>query len=54
MKTKDIEPHKITKPIQLMATWFVALLLIVTAFLAAAAHISEPKWVWVTGSGRSR
>ena len=48
MKTQDIQPHKITKPIQLMAVWFVALLLVETAFLTAAAKISEPKWICPT------
>jgi prokaryotic YEATS domain len=43
-----IEPHRITKPIQLMAVWFVALLLIDSAFLAAAFQISTPSWVTPT------
>lgn len=42
METQKIEAHKITKPIQLMAVWFIALLLIDSAFLTAAANISIP------------
>lgn len=45
METYKIEAHKITKPIQLMAVWFIALLLIDTAFLAAAAKINTPTWI---------
>ncbi len=45
MKTQKIEAHKITKPIQLMAVWFVALLLIDSAFLTAAANITTPSWL---------
>jgi len=45
METHKIEAHKITKPIQLMAVWFVALLLIDTAFLTAATKINSPAWL---------
>ena len=45
MKTQKIEAHKITKPIQLMAVWFVALLFIDSAFLTAAVNISTPSWL---------
>ncbi len=45
MDTHRITAHKITKPIQLMAVWFVALLLIDSAFLTAAAKISTPPWL---------
>ena len=48
MKIKDILPHKITKPIQLIAVWFLSLLLIETTFFTAAANISEPSWVCPT------
>ena len=48
MKTQDIQPDKITKPMQLMAVWFIALLLLETAFLMAATKISEPMWVCPT------
>lgn len=45
METQKIEAHKITKPIQLMAVWFIALLLIDSAFLTAAANITAPSWL---------
>ena len=45
METHKIEAHKITKPIQLMAVWFVALLLIDATFLTAAAKINSPTWL---------
>lgn len=45
METHKIEAHKITKPIQLMAVWFVALLLIDSAFLTAAVKITTPPWL---------
>lgn len=45
MKGHKIEAHKITKPIQLMAVWFVALFLVDSVFLTAAAKISEPAWI---------
>lgn len=45
MEAHKIEAHKITKPIQLMAVWFVALLLIDSAFLMAAAKITIPAWL---------
>jgi len=45
METQKIDAHKITKPIQLMAVWFIALLLIDSAFLTAAAKIENPPWM---------
>jgi hypothetical protein len=45
MEDHKIEPHKITKPIQLMAVWFVALLLIDSELLTAATFIKEPCWI---------
>ena len=45
METHKIEAHKITKPIQLMAVGFVALVLIDTAFLTAAVKINSPAWL---------
>src|SRR3989339_212245 len=45
MGTQRIEAHKITKPIQLMAVWFIALLLIDSAFLTATAKITTPTWL---------
>ncbi len=43
--TEKIDPHKITKPIQLMAVWFVALLSIDSAFLFWASKLSQPSWM---------
>ena len=45
MDGHKIESHKITKPIQLMAVWFVTLLLIHSSFLTAAKLIKEPPWI---------
>jgi hypothetical protein len=45
MDDQKIQPHKITKPIQLMAVWFVTLLLIDSSLLAAAKFIKEPSWI---------
>lgn len=40
-----IQPHKVTKPIQLLAAWLVGLVLVDGAFLGGAATISNPAWV---------
>ena len=40
-----IEPHRITKPIQLLAAWLLGLISINCAFLVAAAKITNPEWV---------
>jgi hypothetical protein len=45
MPNPKIEAHKITKPIQLMAVWFVALVIIDCALLTAAAKITTPYWI---------
>jgi hypothetical protein len=45
MDDHKIEPHRITKPIQLMAVWFLTLLLIDSSFFAAARFITEPSWI---------
>jgi hypothetical protein len=45
LETQKIDAHKITKPMQLMAVWFIALLLIDSAFLTAAAKIVNPPWI---------
>jgi hypothetical protein len=45
MEDHKIEPHKITKPIQLMAVWFVALLLIDSLLLTSAKFITSPDWI---------
>lgn len=45
MPESKIEPEKITKPIQLLAVWFVGLVILVGAFLGAAAAITNPTWL---------
>lgn len=45
MTEPRIEPHRITKPIQILAVWFAALVLVVGAFLTAAAMITQPEWI---------
>lgn len=45
MQDHRIEAHKITKPIQLMAAWFITLILLDSAFLLAASNIEKPEWV---------
>lgn len=45
MKEPKIEPHKITKPIQILAIWFVGLLTLVGILLAGAANIEQPPWI---------
>lgn len=43
--SQRIEPHKVTKPIQLLASWLAGLILVNTGFLMAAASIQEPFWI---------
>ncbi|MHC4575448.1 MAG: pYEATS domain-containing protein [Planctomycetota bacterium] len=45
MSEQKIEAHKITKPIQLLAVWFVALVVLVGALLGAAALVTAPIWI---------
>jgi hypothetical protein len=40
-----IEPHRITKPIQLLAAWLLGLIMVNGAFLIAAGSIEKPDWV---------
>ncbi len=40
-----IEPHKVTKPIQLLAAWLLGLILIDGSFLSAAGFLKQPPWV---------
>lgn len=44
MKGSDIKPWKITKPIQLVATWFAALIILESLLLTAAVSIG-PCWL---------
>ncbi len=45
MAETRIEPDKITKPLQLVAAWFSALILLVGSFLGAAKTIDKPAWL---------
>lgn len=45
MAERGIEAEKITKPIQLVAAWFAALILLVGSFLGAAKTVNRPGWL---------
>lgn len=45
MSKNQIEAHKITKPIQLLAAWLVGLAIINISFLGAATKITTPDWI---------
>jgi hypothetical protein len=45
MTDHNIKPEKVTTPIQLLAVWFIALLLLTGTIFTAATLIKEPKWV---------
>ncbi len=45
MAKHEIAPEKITSPIQLLAAWFVALIVLDGAFLTAASVVSSPAWL---------
>jgi hypothetical protein len=40
-----IEPHRIDKPIKMLAVWFATLVLIDGSFLSAAKFLTAPAWV---------
>ena len=42
---QDLKPHKVTKPIQLLAAWLVGLVLVDGAFLGAANVLSSHPWL---------
>jgi hypothetical protein len=44
MAGPQIIPEKVTSPFQLMAAWFVMLVLLSTVFLTAASKIEKPDW----------
>jgi len=44
LMTNRIEPHRITKPIQLLAAWLVGLILTDSTLLTAARVIARPGW----------
>jgi hypothetical protein len=41
----QIQPHKITKPIQLLAVLMSGLVLLVSAFLTGARFLNDPQWM---------
>lgn len=45
MTQHRIDPGAVTTPIQLLAAWFVALILLDSAFLAAASILNSPSWL---------
>jgi ABC-type multidrug transport system fused ATPase/permease subunit len=45
MEQNNIQPEKITKPIQLLAAWLLGLILLVTALIAGAGTIRTPTWI---------
>lgn len=45
INSHKIKPEKVTTPIQLLAVWFIALLLLTSAFFTTASLIKEPKWI---------
>jgi hypothetical protein len=45
MAQGSIDPEKVTKPIQLVAAWFVALGALVGAFLSASEVVQQPSWL---------
>jgi hypothetical protein len=45
MADPQITPHRITKPIQLLAAWLAGLAIVNASFLTAAATIHAPTWV---------
>lgn len=44
MAGSQIIPEKVTSPFQLMAAWFVMLVLLVSVLLTAASQIEKPDW----------
>src|SRR6266849_7718277 len=45
MTEPQIQPHRITKPIQMLAVWMAGLVLLVGSFLAGARVLTKPDWV---------
>ena len=44
MAAEQIQPEKVTKPIQLLAAWLAGLIIVNGAFLTGAANIQRPEW----------
>lgn len=45
MADQKIEPHRITKPIQLLGAWLAGLAIINSSFLVGAATVKTPTWI---------
>jgi hypothetical protein len=45
MPRQEIQPHRVTRPFQLLAAWLVTLIALDGAFLAGARMVAEPRWV---------
>src|SRR5437867_4713200 len=45
MAKQQLEAHRVTKPIQLLAAWLVGLISTDAAFLTAARWLTAPSWV---------
>lgn len=45
MTEQRIEPHKVTKPIQLLAAWLVGLCILTGSFLGSAVALGEQSWL---------
>jgi len=45
MSNQQINPEKVTKPIQLLAAWLIGLILIDSAFLVAAAQLKDSPYI---------
>ncbi|UTA80782.1 hypothetical protein J4377_04670 [Halomonas sp. XH26] len=48
MENQKIYPHKVTKPIQLLAAWLVGLVLVNGSLLATSSAFNEPVWLKAT------
>jgi hypothetical protein len=45
MADAQIQPHRITKPIQLLAVWMLGLVILDGTFLGAARFLEKPEWL---------
>ena len=45
MSDPNIKPHKIEKPFQLLAAWFIILFLLTGVFVTGASTAKEPAWL---------
>lgn len=45
MTRAQIQPYRITKPIQLLAVWMAGLIVLVGSFLTGAQFLKSPEWL---------